>query len=137
MSKIKELDLRLAAAISDYNAECAEIHNEKVLLIRKAVIKCSYCEKGSRLGKWDFIQKYWRPLPSVVVYTYKQYPDLNCQIVCPLCNARNTIFSHRQQKQLSRLLGHPEIKREEIFNTVWEQFGDEKLKKVFRLLELN
>lgn len=133
MNKLQKLNLKLIVATEEFQRQILSIHEEKVSLIQKRVIKCSSCGKGSHLGRWGFIQDHWytRPCGCTGGDHWNTSQTKVCQIVCPECSAMNYIFNHHQREQIVDLVDGQDVAKKEVFSIIWDRHGNSELKQVY------
>lgn len=88
--------------------------------IQRAVIRCTKCDKGSKLSSWVFIQDVFWVLP----YScngggyWKDSETFLCHIRCPKCDAENYICTHPQKDKIVDLTKNYSCNINELFKTV-------------------
>lgn len=147
MSKLQNLSARLTRAQKQYESEQFEsqrryiaevkiIHEQKIQLIKKQSIRCSFCVKQSHLGSWGYIQSYL----GVPARGYIEKASWSargvrvCYLVCPRCSTRNYIAAHPQHERIIELLSSQGCALKEIFTLIWGQYGSQELRQIYPVL---
>ncbi|MHB1118298.1 MAG: hypothetical protein ACYCZ7_02130 [Minisyncoccota bacterium] len=132
MNKLNQLNSQLAAAEKEFNNIRTAIHKQKVSLIKGRTIRCDYCEKGSRLETWGFVQdfKHTPPYGCSGGACWDKSETRVCYLLCPKCSAMNYIYNHAQREEIVDLVEKQGVKKEEVFSAVFEKYSDAEPKQV-------
>lgn len=109
------------------------IYKLVVARVRRVVIKCSLCRKGTQLSNRSFLQDWWYTSPrgcNEGDYWNKTETSL-CHIFCPKCGKWEYIHNHPQKKQILQNIEEQGIDKKKIFYEIWEQHGRNEAKQIF------
>ncbi len=87
-------------------------------LIRRKIIKCPRCGKGTRLSSWTFIKKeYYVYIDDKGNGYWKSRQAILCDIQCPKCGKKIIILGHPEKDKIISYLSPP-LRKEELFENI-------------------